>query len=109
MPGDDEQRVVDADAEPDQGGKDRAPSSGMLIACESRAIATVPLVSAVMAVTSGRAMPSRDPKAMRMMIAAAMRPKISLFAGGVLVHLGDRIAAELDLAARAPGRLAPGS
>ncbi len=57
--------------------------AGMLIACESSPIATVPLVSAVTAVTSGSAMPSNDPKAIRMMIAAAMMPKISLFAGGV--------------------------
>jgi hypothetical protein len=56
--------------------------SGTLTACDSSAMANVPLVRAVTAVIIGRAMPSSEPKAMRMMIAAAMMPKISLLAGG---------------------------
>ena len=78
---------------------------GMLIACESRAIATVPLVSAVMAVISGSSMPSSDPKAMRMMIAAAMRPMTSLFAGGVRLTSAIALPPSSTCEPWCPGRL----
>ena len=41
--------------------------------------------SATTAASSGRAMPSSEPKASRMMMAAAMRPIASLLEGGVWV------------------------
>ena len=54
-----------------------------LIRCEKRSPANAPVPSATPAATRGSAMASREPKAMRMMMAAAMRPKASLLDGGV--------------------------
>ncbi len=51
--------------------------------CESRPIEKIAVPSATTAVMSGSAMPSSEPKAMRMMMAAAMRPMTSLLDGGV--------------------------
>ncbi len=54
-----------------------------LAAADSRPIEKIAVPSATTAVMSGSAMPSSEPKAMRMMMAAAMRPMTSLSEGGV--------------------------
>ena len=54
-----------------------------LTRCENRSIAKVAVPSATTAAIKGSAMPTSEPKASRMMIAAASRPMASLLEGGV--------------------------
>ena len=49
----------------------------------NRPIEKIAVPSATTAVMSGRAMPSNEPKAMRMMMPAATTPMASLLEGGV--------------------------
>ena len=51
----------------------------------NRPIPKIAVPSATMAVMSGNAMPSSEPKAMRMMMPAATTPIASLLEGGVMV------------------------
>jgi hypothetical protein len=65
----------------------RAASVGAMLAtlmtCEKRPMPKIAVPSATAAVTRGSTMPRSEPKASRMMIAAAIRPKATLLEGGV--------------------------
>ena len=71
---DDEERVVDADAEADQ-QRELALNDAMSIRCESSPIVAVPAPSATPAVISGSVAASSDPNTTSSTISAASAPK----------------------------------
>ncbi len=81
--------------------------SETLMTCENRAMAVVAVPSATTAVSRGSAMPASEPKAMKMITAAAMMPMPSLLDSAHLRGLLDGLAADLHLhgpACRPPSR-----
>ena len=105
VPGDDEQGIVDAHAEPDQRAEDRRDAVHDIQAWVSGAIAISPLPTPAMAATtSAAAIANSEPNAMNNMTAAATTPIADATRQRATARCRDGVPADLD---REPGSRAP--
>ena len=99
IPGDYEERVVDAHAQADDHGHGRSDRVDGHAVREKADAEEASEPSATPAVTSGSSMPNSEPKASRMITPAATTPMAMLLGSDVVV--GRRVATQLDLQALA--------
>ena len=104
VPGEDEQRVVDADGEAEHRGQ-RRRGLGQVDTPDSAVTPVTPMPTPISAVSSGRPAASSEPSVIARTTKPISMPALSEPASA---SLGDEAAAELDLQARGLGGLGRG-